>query len=260
MAHEAEVADKVESKLDPMRKAQPITEAEKQYPGRIRIGPDWLAFVGNWMIAWERTGDAKWRDKIMAGVDSLYHMDWWMRSGTHLVVGYDYNTGKMFQIAQQPGVYNLATIQGGAEVAFALTPLLGSEEWTKMWSQYCRLGSADAETLKKDQASGAEGADATLTGEQGGSTSQGTPRLAAYAYHLTKKPAFAQFAIRAIERFNPDTYATRRVEGAAALNPFDEAPRVSTNSTAQESLTAIEVLELCGDQLPREMPASRPSP
>ncbi|MGN6369674.1 MAG: exo-rhamnogalacturonan lyase family protein [Phycisphaerae bacterium] len=258
MAHEAEVVDKVASKLDPMRKAQPITEAEKQHPGRIRIGPDWLAFVGNWMIEWERTGDAKWRDKIMAGVDSLYHMSWWMRSGEHLVVGYDYHTGRMFQVAQEPGKYNLATIQGGAEVAFQLTPLLGSDEWTKMWSQYCRLGSANAEILKKDQQTGAEGADATLMGEQGGINSQGTPRLAAYAYHLTKVPAYAQFAIRAIERFNQNTYTTRRVEAPESLNPFDEAPRVSTNSTAQESLTAIEVLELCADQLPREMPASSP--
>src|SRR5262249_8062073 len=33
---------------DPMRLAQPITEAEKKYPTRVRLGPDWLAFVSNW--------------------------------------------------------------------------------------------------------------------------------------------------------------------------------------------------------------------
>ena len=54
----------------------------------------------------------------MAGVDSLYAMPYWMRSGEHLVMGYDYNTGKLYQTSPGPGVYNLATIQGGAEVAF----------------------------------------------------------------------------------------------------------------------------------------------
>ena len=32
-------------------------------------------------------------------------------------------------------------------------------------------------------------------------------------------------------------------------NPIDEAPFVSTNGAAQDSLTAIEVLELCKDNL-----------
>jgi hypothetical protein len=35
------------------------------------------------------------------------------------------------------------------------------------------------------------------------------------------------------------------------LNPIDEVPGVSTNGTAQGSLEAIEVLEICGDQMPR---------
>jgi hypothetical protein len=38
------------------------------------------------------------------------------------------------------------------------------------------------------------------------------------------------------------------------LNPIDEAPRVGTNGAAQSGLMAIEILELCADQLPKEMP------
>jgi hypothetical protein len=252
--HEAEVSDEVGSKLDPMRKAQPITEAEKQYPGRIRVGPDWLGFVGNWMIQWERTGDTKWRDKIMAGVNSLYEMPFWMRSGRNLVMGYDYKTGKLFQVNNTPGTYNLPTIQGGAEVAFELTPLLNDEKWTKMWLQYCRLGAANAETLTRDKETGKEGEDASLVGEQGGGNSQGTPRLCAWVYAQTKNPAFADRAIRALEMRRADEYATHRVEPPNALNPFDEAAGVSTNEAAQSSLTAIEILELCKDRLPQEMP------
>jgi hypothetical protein len=256
ITHEAEVSDEVGSKLDPMRKAQPITEAEKQYPGRIRVGPDWLGFVGNWMVEWERTGDTKWRDKIMAGVNSLYEMPFWMRSGRNLVMGYDYKTGKLYQVNDVPGTYNLPTIQGGAEVAFQLTPLLNDEKWSKMWLQYCRLGAANAATLTKDKETGKEGEDASLVGEQGGGNSQGTPRLCAWVYAQTKNPAFADRAIRALTARRADEYATQRIEGPNALNPFDEAPGVSTNEAAQSSLTAIEILELCKDRLPEEMPAA----
>ncbi len=247
--------DEVESKLDPMRKAQPITQEDKKYPGRIRFGPDWLAIAGNWMTQWERTGDTKWRDKIMAGADSMYAMPFWMRSGVNLTMGYDYKTSKLYYLSDVegsnvPGRYNLPTIQGGAEVAFELTPLLNNDEWTKMWSQYCRLGTADAATLTRDQQTGTEGADATLIGEQGGNNSQGAPRLAAYAYYLTKNPAFAKRAIASLADRAGGTYTTHKVDVPDALNPLDEAPMVSTNETAQSSLQAIEILELCADQLP----------
>jgi hypothetical protein len=114
------------------------------------------------MTAWERSGDTKWRDKIMAGVDSMYAMPYWMRTGKNLVMGYDYNTGKLYQVNDTPGSYNLPTIQGGAEVAFEMTGLLNNDEWTKMWLQYCRVGSANADVLTKDKTTGTEGADATL--------------------------------------------------------------------------------------------------
>jgi hypothetical protein len=249
--HDETNVDDVAARLDPMRKAQPITEAEKKYPGRVRVGPDWLAFAGNWMTEWERTGDTKWRDKIMAGVDSMYAMPFWMRSGRNLLMGYDPATGKLYQLNDQPGTYNLPTIQGGAEVAFELTDLLDNPEWTKMWLQYCRLGTARADVLTRDKETGTEGADATFVGEQGGSNSQGAPRLAAYAYYKTKIPAFAQRAIRALAG-RPDEYATRRIDVPEVLNPVDEAPGVSTNTTAQSSLMAIEILELCADQLPHD--------
>lgn len=54
--------------LDPMRLAQPRSKYPCTAPARIRIGPDWLAYAGNWMTEWERTGNLKYRDKILAGM------------------------------------------------------------------------------------------------------------------------------------------------------------------------------------------------
>jgi hypothetical protein len=250
-------ADANASALDPMRKAQPKSEEEKKYPGRIRVGPDWLAFVGNWMTAWERTGDVKWKNKIQAGIDSMAAMPFWMRTGKNLVVGYDPATGKLYQVNDQPGVYNLPTIQGGAEVAFELTDLINQPQWTKMWLQYCRLGSAPADVLTKDQQTGSEGADASLIGETGGSNSQGSPRLAAYAYYKTKTPAFGQRAVEALTsqiRAIAFVNNPRRIGGAQTLNAFDEVPGMSTNDAAQSSLQTIEILEMCADLLPTAAP------
>jgi hypothetical protein len=253
--------DEVASRLDPMRKAQPKTPEESKYPGRIRVGPDWLAFAGNWMTAWERTNDPKWRDKIMAGVNSMAAMPYWMRTGRNLVMGYDPATGNLYQVNDQPGSYNLPTIQGGAEVAFELTDLLDDPAWTKMWLQYCRLGTAPADVLLRDKETGQEGADAQFVGESGGANSQGAPRLAAYAYHKTRNPAFAKKAMVAIAgpRGLMNVTKQRRIEGPETLNPVDEAPGISTNDAAQSSLMMIQVLEMCADQIPAE-PLPPPPP
>ena len=127
----------------------------------------------------------------------------------------------------------------------------------RVWLQYCRLGGAPAAVLKRDQETGNEGADGSYLGEQG-ANSQGTPRLAAYAYYRTKNPAFAKAALNGL-RFAGGV-RTQRVEGPLALNAFDESARTGTNGAAQSGLTAIEILELCADALPTEALPPAPPP
>ena len=82
----------------------------------------------------------------------------------------------------------------------------------------------------------------------------GTPRLAAYAYWKTRNPVYAKVATSSLLRFGGGPVATTRVEGPLSIRPIDEAPRLSTNGAAQSGLSAIEILELCADQLPTEVP------
>lgn len=260
--------DKAMVKYDAMRLAQPVLAQDPKYPGRIRIGPDWYVLAGNWMTEWERTGDKRWRDRIEAGVDSILSMPYWLRSGVlnglnpalggkigHLkgrgsmTVGYDPATGKLFPIpdpiekAQVPVLYNLATIQGGAQVMFELVPLLGRQDFATAWLQYARLGEAPGDVLLKDKVSGVEGADGQYVEK-----AQGGPRLAAYAYAHTKNPAFAKIAVDNMSRWRGA--APHGVNGPDVLNPTTEAPGVSTNDAAQSGLTMIESLALLGDALP----------
>ena len=74
-------SDQKTIEIDPMRLASPLT-APLKVPGRVRGGPDWLAFIGNWMTEWERTGNTKYRDKIVAGMDSVANMKYRLLHGT----------------------------------------------------------------------------------------------------------------------------------------------------------------------------------
>lgn len=238
---------------DPMRLAQPITEAERAIaPTRVRLGPDWFAFVGNWMTEWERTGDVRWRDKILAGVESLASMPLGMRTGVNLVMGYDPETGRLYALDDRAGLYNLATIMGGAEVAMELSLMLDDERWQRLWLQYCRLYSAPKEVVLADMKTGTEGADASYVRDG---------RLAGYVFRQTGQDAFKQATIDALlarargGRFGGGPI--RRVEGPAALNPIDLGP-ANTNSASQNGLEVISMLGAVGDLLPAELPPVPP--
>jgi hypothetical protein len=239
--------------IDPMRLASPRT-GPVPYPGRMRGGPDWLACVGNWMTEWERTGENKYRDKILTGMDSITAMPYGFMTGPNTLYGYDPATGKLYPLVKDGfGTYNLQVIQGGAEVIFELNQIIEHAGWQKAFLQYCRLTTAPKDVVAKDMATANEGNDGSYAG---------TGRLAAYAYAKTGNAAFVTRAVSQLGGFGGPRrppgglYATRRVQGPDVLNPIDEAPFVSTNTTAQFSLTAIQVLELCKDHLPAELPAT----
>jgi hypothetical protein len=267
-------------KYDPMRIASPQIPGEPQFAARMRIGPDWFALAGNWMTEWERTGDKRWRDRILAGVDSIMSMPFWLQSGQQngpnpdlpggvigplrggggaQIVGFDIATGRLTAIRDPvtktslPASYNLATIMGGGEVMFELVPLLERKDFATAWLQYCRIGGAPAEVLTRDRTTGNEGADGRyILAEQSG------PRLAAYAYAHTKSPAFAQKAIEGLLRRGGGYANPKLLTGPDVLNSAEEALEVNTNEAAQTGLTTIELLELCKDQLPTAAPVRVP--
>ncbi len=237
-------ADYKATEIDPMRLASPLTKP-LPYPGRVRGGPDWLAFVGNWMTEWERTGNPKYRDKILAGMDSIAAMPFGFLTGPNQLYGYDPATGKLYALEDRIGTYNLATIMGGGEVVFELNALIEHAGWKKAWEQYCRLHTAPAPVVTRDQTTGTEGANGQYARPG---------RLAAYLYRLTGNPAYAQKAWSGVlggpNRPRGGRYATVALNGPEVLNAIEEAPGLSTNSVAQGSLELIEVLEMCGDAMP----------
>lgn len=73
-------ADTLLYTLDPMRLAQPRSLYPCSAPARLRIGPDWMAYVSNWFTEWERTipqdspqggFSSPYLSKILAGMNSI---------------------------------------------------------------------------------------------------------------------------------------------------------------------------------------------
>jgi hypothetical protein len=205
----------------------------------VRGGPDWLAFVGNWMTEWERTGETKYRDKNIAGMDSIAKLPFGFLTGPNQLWGYDPATGRLFALEDKVGPYNLTIIMGGAEVVFELNTLLDHPGWKKAWEQYCRLHNAPQDVVARDNTSGTEGADGQYARPG---------RASAYLYTMTKNPAFAQKAWAGVRRGG--RYATTSFKGPDVLAPVDEVPGLGTNSVAQGCLETIELLEMCGDRMP----------
>lgn len=128
-------ADTLLYTLDPLRLAQPRSE---QYPctapARLRIGPDWLAYAGNWFTEWERTGNTHYRDKILTGMKSISDMPHGLFSGP-LALGYDPATGILSWEGDTAVQHtnHLCTIMGGFEFMNEMMISIDNKPWERVW-------------------------------------------------------------------------------------------------------------------------------
>ncbi|OCX53294.1 hypothetical protein BEL04_03025 [Mucilaginibacter sp. PPCGB 2223] len=239
-------ADSGLAHVDPLREILP----KDKYPTHARFGPDWVGLVGNWMTEWERTGDIKWKNKILVGVNDFTKMTYGFYStkGKDGGMGYDPKTNHIYQIAPQDiGNLHLATLMGGMEMAYELTPILNNKDWNRMYLQYCSLYGAPEEEVKA-----AFGVSIKL-----GDSAGDYARQPGYAYYVTKDPKYAkrawdEFLPSGQGRFGsgPNKFDSKLLNGPAVLKPLYEIRNVSTNGTSQWCLNAIELLQMAGDAMP----------
>lgn len=233
--------------VDPLREILPPS----RYPTHARFGPDWTALVGNWMTEWERTGDVKWKNKILVGVADFAGMPhgFYSGKGKDAGMGYDPRTNHFYQLdSGDIGSLHLATLMGGMETVYEVLPLLNSKDLARLYLQYCSLYGAPLEEVQAAFGKGVKGTLGELQGDYA--------RQPAYVYSVTKDPKFAK---RAWDAFlpNPQSPFNRGakfdgalLKGPAVVKPFYEIRNVSTNSTAQWCLNAIELLQLAGEAMP----------
>ncbi|KPF60228.1 Tat pathway signal sequence domain protein [beta proteobacterium AAP51] len=237
-------ADRQLIALNPTRK---IKDAPKLPPGQavMGVGTDWGSMLANWLTAWERSGDARWRDRIARGMASVAAMPrgFFSASGA----GYDPETGALSNlIGERASASHLSAVFGLVEMLAELAELIEVPGFEKAWLQYCRLYNAPVEEQRRELGMPHGGTNALTVGHS---------RLTAYAAMRLNDPALARRAWAEMlgdRRFGNRPLATTRIEGPAVLRPVDVAPWVSTNDAAQWSLAAMQNLAWVGAHLPKD--------
>jgi len=232
------------NEVEPGRKISAPSDgkAKNLFPLTMGVGTDWGAVAASLLTEWERTGDPKCREKLVAGMSSIAALPHGYFSGEG---GYDPDTGRFFRNGDGINVSHLGSVFGGFEINSELIQLLDVPEYARTWLAYCRLYNATA----KEQVD--------ALGESLGKLNLGQAhsRLTAYAAVQGKDPQLAARAWReflggaAGIKLLTEPFPVTRIKGPDVLNPIDEAP-VSTNAVNQWALAAIQCLGLVGDDMP----------
>lgn len=238
-----EASNRAIGNIDPVR----LIMEKGPYPAHARIGPDWFALAGNWMTEWERTGDTTSLNKILTGIHDLAKMPYGLYSAKDAAYGYDPKTYHLYRLDTNGiGYLHLSILMGGPEVVYELTDLLHNKQWTGLWLQFCKLYGADSSIIENEFGKAAKLGDSAAW----------SARMPAYYAWATNNKQYAEKAwaqllsFRRLENGNPFTRV--HYEGKDSLEPIDEIRHISTNSTAQWCLNAIELLEMVGGQIPED--------
>ena len=207
----------------------------------LQFGTSWGSLVAAWLAEWERTGDTRWRDRILAGMRTIAAFPkGWLVGGAN----FDLATGRFVGAGDTVSMSHLNGVFGVFEITAELLELVDVPEYRKVWLDYCELYNApDAEFRKRTGSAG-----------KGRALNQAHSRYTAYAAVQRKDPALAKRAWAEFfgegDRAGRDqTRGSHRVSGAAVLKPVDEISQVSTNDAAQWGIAATANLALIGDLL-----------
>jgi hypothetical protein len=206
----------------------------------LGFGTDWGALASAWFTEWERTRDAKFRDRLLAGMKTISAQPRGFFTGG---ARFDLVTGAFdLEKDNRISVSHLSAAFGLPEICAELIEAINVPEFERAWLQYCRLYNAPSAEQKAE------------LGEElrGLNLQQGHSRLTAYAAHRTRD---AGLAARAWSEFTEgragygadQRFMTTRIEAPAVLNPVDEGPGISTNSSAQWGLAGIVCLAYTHD-------------
>lgn len=214
--------------IDPMRLAEPKSIYPCSAPARLRIGPDWLAYAGNWMTEWERTGNTKYKDKIIAGMKSIGNLPNGLFTGNK-ALGFNPETGIITYEGDSKlqNTNHLMTIMGGFEVMNELKQMINIESFNKAWLDHALNYKIKALEISKNK--------------------YPVRRLSAYAAWQLYKPELAKETWNDLwnnsDKYCPTTLNINKVLPPDVPGIIDESKTINTNDAALWSLDAIYMLE-----------------
>lgn len=233
-------ADFATLNLDPMREFYP----DDEYPTHVRVGPDWAAFVSNWLSEWERTENTIYRDKILKGIETFKKLPLRLLSGP--TFGYNPTTNELLHMGDGvAGGYHMVIAFGGPQAWMELTQLLDDEEWEDMLADFGEFFMLSPEE-KQTRSNG-------VLHDRMFNNKMLSAGMVAYAAAKKKDPSIAEKAWRLLldkenEANHQMTLPIEEKEVQAWRN-LVEVSDITTNTTSQWSLNSIIALELIGDYL-----------
>ncbi len=241
-------ADEAFLTLDPARKIRKeAIPPPRRDAAAVGFGTDWGSLAFAWFTEWERTGDPKVRDKLLAGMRTIGAQPHGFISDAATM---NLDTGEFAPVGpDKVNVIHLSAVFGLPEICAELIDLLDMPAFRDAWLQYCVLYNASP--AEQRAAVGADFGKLNLR--------EAHARLTAYAAAKKNDPALAA---RAWTEFYggeaghgmKKALKSTRVSGPASLNPVDENFALNTNASSQWGLTAIQMLALVGDRIPQNQP------
>ncbi len=139
LMREVLTVDETIAKIQPLR--HELNRADE--PILYRIGPDWLALASNWMTEWERTGDTRYRDYVLAGMKSIGAMPeaFVSRQAFRL----DPKTKELFDVGE-PNLKagEFLDLFGGDQIMVELISLIDCPPFAAAWNHLCEKWATDA--------------------------------------------------------------------------------------------------------------------
>ena len=221
-------ADQMLYTIDPMRLALPREKYPCTAPARLRIGPDWVAYAGNWMTEYERTLNPVYRRKIEAGMKSIAALPNGMFTGPG-VLGYDPATGILSWEGDRNEIStnHLKLIMGGFELMHEMLEMVPNKKFAAAYLDHnARYHQVTKNRFRISRLKGYAAAHLKDRAE--------ARRLADEVWqdmwlYNTKEQHY---------RFSP-----RQLMPPEVPQPLIESPETTTNDCALWSLDAIYLLE-----------------
>ncbi|WP_329116963.1 exo-rhamnogalacturonan lyase family protein [Streptomyces sp. NBC_01465] len=247
LLHELADVEETFIALDPQRKVR----TDGYTPGdrhalSVGFGTDWGGISAAWLTEWERHGPKadQAKAKLVNSLRTIAAQPNGFFTGTGLL---DADTGKFAVTASTAvSVSHLSAVFGLVETNSEIITLIGEEEkeFAQAWLNYAQYYNATS--AEKIQLTGSTWKSALPAAHS---------RITAYAAHRKNdatlaKRAWNEFFTGSDTYFPSNDWTPARIKAPNVLRTTEEIPWISTNSSAQWALAAIQNLALIGESIP----------
>lgn len=243
-----DILDEVSEDPEVFHRLEPLREfyESKEQTIPIRVGPDWASLVSNWFTKFEMTGEQKYLNYILTGIESIQETPHRLLSGPT----YHFNpvTKKMHYFGTgNVGGYHMVISFGAPQVWLELADNINHLEWKEMLAEFGRFYALEGEEKETES----EG----LLSERHFSWPMFATGMMAYAAKFYQDHQLAEKVWDILldpEKSGIPIPVENTIQSSMIWKEIIEMPWISTNVVSQWCLNIMLCLELIGEYLPEK--------